>query len=159
VGASAIYDRVIPATLSVFDYSFARTVASLNRNEEDPTDTYYAYSYALPNDYLAFVSFGECNPNFYYKIMGSDIWTNQSPLSITYKYAADISLFPSEFCLYLVYLMCSHLAYPITGKPEMMAAWQKIAADYYAIAASSISSNEPSKVILHSPLLSAFHGG
>lgn len=159
VGASAIYDRVVPATLSVFDYPFARKQQQLNLNSDSPTDSYYTNSFKLPNDFLAFVSFDECTIDFDYKIMGSNIWANQDTLTINYIYESSINLFPPQFCLYLTYLMCEHLAYPITNKADVQAYWEKKANFYYGIAASTIANQEPSKVIKHAPLLSEFNAG
>ena len=159
VGTSNIYDRVIPAILGTMDYPFARKHAVLNKNSISPPDENYKNSFFFPNDLLAFVNFELPTYNFFYKIMGTELWTNEEEVKIYYSYESTTTLFPPSFSLYLVYLICAHIAYPITQKENVQLYWEKKSTEYYGISTSVITNQEPAKVIPHEPFLNAFRSG
>jgi len=152
MGASDVYDLLIPSVISNFDFYFTRKYASLAKNAVAPDDLEYASSFALPND---FISMLQVKGTLDYKIMGLDIWTNESELNIDYVTSASESLFPPSFSLYIVYLLCEHLAYQITNDINLVQLWTKKAMYQFGVVGTVMTGQETNKTIEYDSLIVA----
>lgn len=161
IGSSNVYDRVMPASLSVFAFNFATKIQSLNKLTAEPTDTNFKYAFQIPYDLLLLdkvMSSGD-SLIYNYRIVGDQIWTNFDDITIYYKYEASSSYFPPVFSLYMVYTMCAHLALPLTQKEELVTMWFKLMEVQEAKTAAVLQNQEPAQEVKSEPLIDAFHSG
>lgn len=134
--ASNICDRIYPgvkkSTLQSFPWSFTFKKVQLAQTTNTPVNE-YKYEYQLPSDRLgtirrAFNSSAVGARTFsQWTIQGDKLLTNEETVVIDYQYLPTESEMPSYFIQLLKYMMCWHLATPMTDQDAKAQYWQSIA--------------------------------
>jgi len=134
--ASNICDRIYPgvkkSTLQSFPWSFTFKKVQLAQTTNTPVNE-YKYEYQLPSDRLgtirrAFNSTAVGARTFsQWTIQGDKLLTNEETVVIDYQYLPTESEMPSYFIQLLKYMMCWHLATPMTDQDAKAQYWQSIA--------------------------------
>jgi hypothetical protein len=129
--ANRVYDTCRRKALSGGTWRFASKVASL-AEIASPTVYGYSYAYTKPSDCLRpLVLMPDTDPPRTYEVVGTEIWTDESPAVLRYTYdITDPSLFDPLFCDALSWLLAAYLAMPLTGD----VAKQQAASQQYLIA-------------------------
>jgi hypothetical protein len=134
--ASNICDRIYPgvkkSTLQSFPWSFTFKKVQLAQTTNTPVNE-YKYEYQLPSDRLgtirrAFNSTAVGARTFsQWTIQGDKLLTNEETVVIDYQYLPTESEMPSYFIQLLKYMMCWHLATPMTDQDAKTQYWQSVA--------------------------------
>ena len=133
---SNICDRIYPgikkSTLQSFPWSFTFKKVQLAQTTNTPVNE-YKYEYQLPSDRLgtirrAFNSTAVGARTFsQWTIQGDKLLTNEETVVIDYQYLPTESEMPSYFIQLLKYMMCWHLATPMTDQEAKAQYWQAVA--------------------------------
>lgn len=134
--ASNICDRIYPgikkSTLQSYPWSFSFKKVKLAKTTNTPVNE-YKYEYQLPSDRLgtirrAFNSDAVGAHTFsQWTIQGDKLLTNEEMVVIDYQYLLTEAEMPSYFIQLLKYMMCWHLATPMTDQDSKAQYWQSIA--------------------------------
>lgn len=134
--ASNICDRIYPgvkkSALQSFPWSFTFKKVALAQTTTTPVNE-YKYEYQLPSDRLgtirrAFNSSAVGARTFsQWTIQGDKLLTNEETVVIDYQYLPTESEMPSYFIQLLKYMMCWHLATPMTDQDAKAQYWQAVA--------------------------------
>lgn len=134
--ASNICERIYPgvkkSTLQSFPWSFTFKKVQLAQTTNTPVNE-YKYEYQLPSDRLgtlrrAFNSSAVGARTFsQWTIQGDKLLTNEETVVIDYQYLPTESEMPSYFIQLLKYMMCWHLATPMTDQDAKTQYWQSVA--------------------------------
>lgn len=134
--ASNICDRIYPgikkSSLQSFPWSFTFKKVQLAQTTNTPVNE-YKYEYQLPSDRLgtirrAFNSTAVGARTFsQWTIQGDKLLTNEETVVIDYQYLPTESEMPAYFIQLLKYMMCWHLATPMTDQDAKAQYWQSIA--------------------------------
>ena len=134
--ASNICDRIYPgvkkSTLQSFPWSFTFKKVQLAQTTNTPVNE-YKYEYQLPSDRLGTIrrAFNStavgARTSSQWTMQGDKLLTNEETVVIDYQYLPTESEMPSYFIQLLKYMMCWHLATPMTDQDAKAQYWQSIA--------------------------------
>lgn len=119
VVASNLYDGIVKAELSKFDWSFARAKAQLSKTTDTVIDSEWRSIYQMPTDLLSLI---KLKPNVPYEIYGNKIYTNTTG-ALYCDYTAEVSesLWPDYFAKMIEYALAVDFAMSITGNANAQA--------------------------------------
>ncbi len=104
------YELAYQWMLAQYPWSFAMKVEALSRIPEAPLED-YAFAYELPQNYI-WVQ--RVYPNSNFKIMGTQLWTNEKQISVKFIERADEAIIPAYFEQAFMVYLASLIAVPLT---------------------------------------------
>lgn len=155
VGASKLYDIMVPSILTRHDWNFSIASFNLNIVNVTPDVLDWTYEAQLPVDYLKLM---RLYPNQNYAIYKDKVYLNQNNTQIIYTSEISESLFPPFFTDYLVFELASRIAMPISQTPEIAQFWFEEAKNARVKALSIDSNMVPNIPIQKDALLAAHYG-
>jgi hypothetical protein len=165
--ADSLYQDVKKQTLLIYPWSFVYKKIALAQLLTAPT-TEYKYAYQLPGDRIGppRMVMTSATPGSgtirNYRIFGDQLLTDETTIYIDYPYDVQEYEMPVYFVQLMKYMMCWHLAMPITDQVEKSQYWQGVAvgtpADngrggYTRVATTMDGQGQPVPVIQDFPLV------
>lgn len=157
--AAALYPQVRDALLSAYPWSFAAAQATLARIDGVPVAD-YTYAYALPADYIRTLSAGGngAGQGLEYKIMNTQLLTNNEVVTLTYIFRPNELDFPPFFDSVLIYKLAAEFSIPLTESTSRAEIFFKLADDEFKRAKQIDAQQDTPQRINSFPLIDARGG-
>jgi len=143
-----LYEDTYRGLLASHSWRFATKKMQLSRLVEAPLND-FSYQYQLPSDMITVV---KTYDNTDYEIYGDKLYSDQSSVSIDYRYRVAETLLPSYYELTLRFLLAAQFAIPVTDNSQRAAVYESLYNTQLSKAKYIDSSSRPQDAIVHSPL-------
>ena len=153
-----LYDMVLAADLSSPNWRFATKTQVLSQIAGlDPNFIWYNTAYQIPADCLAI---WQIWPGVPYEVFGEQIWTTGTQeLTMQYRHAGPLSLYPPAYIMYFSYLMACTIAPGVTDDPKVITLLQADMAKWRSQAMVVNSQGRPNKGLTNSRWSGARNAG
>lgn len=130
--AATLYQSVRDALLSAYGWSFATAKTSLTQLTSAPSAD-FSHAFALPNDFLRALSAGQGRAarGATFRIIGPELHTNVSAVTLSYIAAVDEADFPPYFAQALTARLAAEFCIPITENTSRTEALYRLAEREY----------------------------
>lgn len=158
-----IYERVVKAMLSNWDWSFAIKKQQLTKLDETPINE-WTYSYAVPEEVMKLRAIWTSNDVNIFSTTAYELfelrrlYSNYSALWADYTYRMDESYWPDYFVDYAVSYLAGELAMPITRDSTLKQIYDAEAMEKFRNAAAMDSRQNPQEPFFVDYLTSARFG-
>lgn len=157
VAIELAYDLLVPAAFEGGSWRFATQIAQLSKLTEEPP-VFWKSVFLLPAGFLKLIRVHPQNYSF-------ELFENKRLYTMwdggeyfmEYIFQPDPSLWPSEFCMYIVYHIADFLALANAQKPEYVPVIKQNALQYKNQALASDNQNRPQNSQVDFPVLSQRH--
>jgi hypothetical protein len=147
------YNFLLPSVISKAPWRFATQVVELSQLVTAPVITQWAFSYALPGDFLKMIR--QYPQNYAYEIYAGNIMYSNinGPLYIEYVFLPEQTAFPDYFNHYFVYELAAYLSLSNAQSPQF---YQPLAQErdfLRAVAMAADAQNRPQSPIASAPMI------
>lgn len=151
---NTLYNPTIDACLSSGAWHWAKMQYTMTRSGTDPLNTRWAAAYIIPTTppplLIKNVTVNDVSIPFdrYEEQIWCDADTSD-PVILEYIWRVAEADWPADFTEYAIYALAAAIAVPITGKPEIMQAFQKQAEEKRLKAAHNSSAGRTAVQIVN----------
>lgn len=162
-----VYSPLVQKIMTLHPWSFATKKRRLNQNSTNPVNE-YNYAYIIPSEALRIFKVFDSSsvnaiPNTNYKIMGSNILSNDTTLYAEYTTYVSESYWPPYFADFMAYALAAKIALAVTDDENLAQGMQQVAfgtpgqggrGGEFANAANIDSQQNPAQTLQPSELIS-----
>lgn len=153
--AKDIYNRLLPAVLTMHTWRFAVKNAELDESTSISPFVRWSKVFLMPSDQL--ISF-RTDPIINYEIFENKLYTNETSVKLEFVFKANESTFPPYFTRYITFQLAADIAMTVTQNVSIAQYWEKKAEKELLVSRYLDSTVMPNPVVIRDSIWEAHFG-